>query len=149
MPELDDEDALRWAGEDTAAPSLRRSRPQRSSVRHVHDVESTTETDVVLDLDDDDEAAVTSSAALVTFGVLGGVYFLTTLGWLTFALRSFTHGGDPLAALMFNLGLWFAVAAPALWFSVSFWLIDRLSVRYAALIVGAVVLLPIPLVWPS
>ncbi|MFM6974789.1 MAG: hypothetical protein ACKOXM_06665 [Agromyces sp.] len=151
MAELDDEDALRWAGEDLgerAAERPRRAARPHPKVSHDHPVESSIEVDTVLDFDEDDEARVTSSTALVTIGVLAGIYFLYSLGWLTNAFRSMTHSSDPVAGFMFNLGLWLAALAPALWFTVSYWLIERSSVRYAVLVLGALVLIPIPLVWP-
>lgn len=147
MVEHDDEEALRWAGEDLSAE--RAVRPSRSKTpSHEHAVEATTEADAIIDFDEDDEAAVVSSTALVTMGVLGGVYFLYTLGWLTYALRSITHSSDVLAGFMFNLGLWLSVLAAPLWFALTFWFTRRLSIRYAWLVLGALVLIPIPLVWP-
>lgn len=148
MVEHDDEDALGWAGEDRLNPSPQRPRAGRKAA-HTHEVESTLEADAILDFDEDENDAAPSSSALVTFGVLGGIYFLYTLGWLTFALRSAGSTDNQLAGAMFTLGLWLAVAAPALWFVLSFWLIERLSIRYGVLVLGAVLLIPIPLVWPS
>ena len=48
---------------------------------------------------------------------------------------------------MFGLGLWLAVAAPALWFGVTFVLTrGRTTARLVWLLVGAVVLLPVAFV---
>ncbi len=149
MTERDDEEALRWEGEDTQVlkPGWKTVGPKQPL--HQHDVESTTEVDTVLDLDEDEEVGATSSVTLVTFGVLAGIFFLYTLGWLTYGLRSVTSSSDPVAGFMFNLGLFLAVLAPGLWFGLSFWLFQRPSLRYTALVLGALVLIPIPLVWPS
>jgi hypothetical protein len=61
-------------------------------------------------------ANTTSSVVLVSFGILGGIYLLFTVAWLITALRNPTQFQDPLGNAMFILGLWMAVAAPALWF---------------------------------
>lgn len=141
MP-AEDEEALRWVGDAEPQVSAKR-------VPHQHEVESTSEADAVLDFDEDDEESVVSSSSLVLMGVLGGVFFLYSLGWMTYALRSVARSGDVLAAFMFNSGLWLAVAAPALWFGASFALVKHRSLRYGLLVLGALVLIPIPLVWPS
>ncbi|HLP22569.1 MAG TPA: hypothetical protein VK139_00820 [Microbacteriaceae bacterium] len=148
MAEFDDEDALRWAGEDLASRPAERSRA-RAGGRRPHEVESTAEVDEVIDLSEGEELRGASSLTLVTLGVLGGIYFLYALGWLTYALRSVTRSSvDPLAAAMFNTGLGLSVLAAPLWFALTFWLIERSSIRYAVLVLGALVLIPIPLVWP-
>jgi hypothetical protein len=61
-------------------------------------------------------ANTTSPAVLVSFGILGGIYLLFTVAWLITALRNPTQFQDPLGNAMFVIGLWMAVAAPALWF---------------------------------
>lgn len=148
VSEHDDEEALRWEGEPASNLKPGWSTVGPAKPVHEHTVESTTEVDTVLDLDEDEEVGVTSSVTLVTFGVLAGIFFLYTLGWLTYALRSFTQSSDPLGGFMFNLGLVLAVIAPGLWFGLSFWLFQRPSLRYTALVLGALVLIPVPLVWP-
>lgn len=147
MPEYEDEEALRWDGEE--APSVRLARQSAEHAVHQHEVESTTETDEILDLDEDDELRVTSASTLVTTGVLAGIYFLYTLGWLTYALRTTMIKTSGLDITMFNIGLWLAVIAAPLWFGVTFWFVQRASIRYAVLVLGALVLIPIPVVWPS
>lgn len=147
MAEHDDEAALRWDGEEPE-----RARPKRTPVTqaaHQHEVESTTEVDEILDLDEDDELRVTSASTLVTTGVLAGIYFLYTLGWLTFALRSAVTQAAGLDVAMFNVSLWLSVLAAPLWFGLSFWLVQRASIRYSVLVLGALVLIPIPVVWPA
>lgn len=144
-----DEEALSWLGDEDA-----NLKPGWKTVgsKHPHDVEATTEADTVLDLDEDDEddeLVGPSSTSLVALGVLAGVYFLYTLGWLTYATRSASSSGsDVLADTMWNIGLWLAVLAPPLWFVLTFWLVKRSALRYSVLLLGALILIPIPLVWP-
>ena len=88
------------------------------------------------------QPAQTGSAELVLLGVLGGVYLLYTLGWFLSALRV-PNSASVSSHLMFALGLWLAVLAPALWFGVTFWLAGRARARLVWLIVGALVLVPI------
>jgi len=81
--------------------------------------------------------------ALVSLGVIGGVYALWTAGWVGTVLRmqSLT-GGDA----MFYASAVLAILAPALWFAAVWALTRRRPVwaRFAALLAGAVVLVP----WP-
>ncbi|KAA9086952.1 DNA polymerase III subunit gamma/tau [Microbacterium radiodurans] len=88
-----------------------------------------------------------SSAALISLGVLGGIYLLYTIGWLIGGLR--VHGLSGLLGVASSVSvpvLVLAVAAPALWFTAAFVLTrsSRAWVRFAWLIAGAVLLVP----WP-
>ena len=56
----------------------------------------------------------TSSLALVSLGILGGIYLLYTIGWFIGVGRIQTPPADVLTEFMFSLGLWLAVAAPAI-----------------------------------
>lgn len=71
---------------------------------------------------------------------------LETIAWLITALRNPITIADALGQTMFTVGLWFAVLAPSLWFTLS-WLIwrqRRLGGLFLALLVGVLVMLP----WP-
>lgn len=86
------------------------------------------------------------SATLVFMGILAGVYLLYTIGWFIGAGRVVTPVTDPVATFMFSLGTWLAVAAPITWFAASFWLThDRPRIRLTWLLIGVVVLAPLPL----
>ncbi|MFE5672041.1 DNA polymerase III subunit gamma/tau [Agromyces sp. NPDC056523] len=147
----DEEDALRWEGDDDAslAPGWKR-------VGTPVPVASAGATDAATSAspspegaagDDDDAEAQPGSAELVLLGVFGGVYLLYTLGWILSVLRVQNTAQDPLGQFMFALGLWLAVLAPALWFGVTFALTrGRTKTRLVWLLVGAVVLLPIAFV---
>ncbi|SBS70508.1 DNA polymerase III subunit gamma/tau [uncultured Microbacterium sp.] len=89
------------------------------------------------------------NAMLITFGILGGVYLLYTIGWIIGALRL-----DTVAPMLivspaaYVPAFWLAVLAPALWFGVTLWLTRRSAawVRIVWLIGGAVLLIPWPFI---
>jgi hypothetical protein len=88
-----------------------------------------------------------SSPALVGLGILAGVYLLYTIGWLIGAGRLETSLTDPLARFMFSLSTWLAIAAPMVWFAASFWLTrGKPRLRWTWLILGAVLLAPLPFI---
>lgn len=59
------------------------------------------------------------SAALLVTGVVAGVYLIVTFAWVMTALRNPIRFSDSLSTVMFDLGLWFAVAAaPAVFVTV-------------------------------
>lgn len=92
-------------------------------------------------------SAPAGSFALVGMGILAGIYFLYTVGWFISASRVGTPLPDPVAAFMFSLGAWLAVAAPLIWFAAAVWLTsDRPRLRAAWLIAGAVLLAPVPVI---
>ncbi|WP_438854892.1 DNA polymerase III subunit gamma/tau [Agromyces sp. M3QZ16-3] len=152
----DDEEALRWEGDDdaTLAPGWKRvgepSTPgDSSSDDEVADAAASARTDgdAAAGADATDAAPQVGSAELVLLGVFGGAFLLYTLGWILTALRVTNSAADPVGQFMFALGLWLAVLAPALWFGVTFALTrGRVPLRFTWLAVGAVVLLPVPFV---
>jgi hypothetical protein len=88
-----------------------------------------------------------SSPALVGLGILAGVYLLYTIGWFIGVGRLENSLTDPLARFMFSLGTWLAIAAPAVWFASSFWLTrGKPRLRWTWLILGAVLLAPLPFI---
>ena len=90
-----------------------------------------------------------SSVALVSFGILAGVYLLYAIGWLIAVQRDATAPADVVGAAMHTVGLWFAVLSPVLWIAATFWLTrgsGSLRTRFVALVVGAVVLVPWPFI---
>ena len=88
------------------------------------------------------------NAALVTLGVIGGVYALFAIGWLIGGLR--LQGWRPFLVTdaMFQGSLWLAVLTPVLWFATVFLLTraSRAWVRFAWLGAGVVLLVPWPFV---
>lgn len=89
----------------------------------------------------------TSSLALVSLGIFGGIYLLYTVGWFIGVGRIQTPPADGLSEFMFSLGLWLAVAAPAVWFAVTFWLTrTHPRARIGWLLLGVVLLAPLPFI---
>ncbi|GAB2451034.1 hypothetical protein HD599_002355 [Conyzicola lurida] len=101
--------------------------------------------------DDEDAPAATSSFLLVSYGILAGVYGLYTIGWLTSVLRGSGTMSTVLGEIMFQLGEFLSIAAPPLWFaSVLFLTRGRKPiVRLGWLVVGLVLLVPIPFIMGS
>lgn len=155
-----DDDALSWEGDDdpTLAPGWKRV-GNTASVTGAADSDASdasSATDVSADAVATDDAGPgdaapaerrqTGSAELVVLGVLAGVYLLYTVGWLLTAVRTATPGTSVVADAMYQLGLWLAVLAPALWFGVVYSVAEKPARRLLWLIVGAVVLVPLPFV---
>ncbi|WP_104137107.1 DNA polymerase III subunit gamma/tau [Cryobacterium sp. Y62] len=117
--------------------------------------DSDTDIDTAADADATDAAstepagAVASSAALVGLGILAGMYLLYSIGWFIgvsrLARSTVLTSSDPVADFMTSLGGWLAVAAPVIWFGATFWLtLSRPRARWVWLLIGAVVLIPVP-----
>ena len=165
-----DDEALRWEGDDdpTLAPGWRRvGRPIELPAESVDGdaadaagaADATTpaglvDVTTVAGSGDDvapadaDAARQPGSAELVLLGVFGGVYLLYSVGWILTATAFGALGGDdPVAGFMFTLGLWLAVLAPAFWFAMAFTATrGRPRVRLVWLLIGAIVLVPLPFV---
>lgn len=155
-----DDDALRWGGDDVQAPPLpggrRAPRPGVHTATGEDDRPAPLVEGVAQSRDvnggaehaesDDEEAAQLGNAALVSLGVLGGVYLLFTVGWVIGALRlqqrSSTFVSDP----MFVGAFWLAVLAPLAWFFTTYSLTRGRPawLRFGILVAGAVLLVP----WP-
>lgn len=89
-----------------------------------------------------------STVMLLTLGIVGGVYLLYTVGWVIGGLRLKPLANLIVADAMFVPWFVLAIAAPALWFLAT-WVLTRgraAWLRIAALIAGAVLLVPWPFV---
>jgi hypothetical protein len=147
-----DDDALRWEGDDdpTLSPGWKRVGNAVSATDASS--EHTASSDVgeaaaeTADGEAPAERRQTGSAELLILGVLAGVYLLYTVGWLLTAVRTDAPGTSLVADAMYTLGLWLAVLAPALWFGLAYAVVSRPSRRLLWLVVGAVVLMPLPFV---
>lgn len=146
-----DDDALSWEGDDdpTLAPGWKTvgtsvPAPPTDADR----ADATPETDDASEPVPADAAdSSPSSATLILFGVFGGIYLLCTIGWIFSALRVPNTGVDAVAQFMFTLGLWFAVIAPAAWFATTLLATESGARRRIVwLLIGAVVLVPVPFV---
>lgn len=98
------------------------------------------------------DPAQVSNAALVLFGVFGGLYILYTWVWMTWAqyysiINSATAAGSgSIGGVLQQIIFWAAPAAPALWFLSAVMLGRHRTGRLAvSLLIGAVVLLPVPM----
>ena len=156
MPRDPDDDALRWEGDDdpTLAPGWRAVGtpvPLAGSTEDAQaDAPARADGSAGTDIDSHDDADAArqpGSTELVVLGVLGGVYLLYTIGWLISALGEAQVFADPVAQFMYGLGSWFAVVAAPLWFGAVLWLASgNRRARLIWLIVGAVLLVPIPFI---
>ncbi|NYD65679.1 DNA polymerase III subunit gamma/tau [Agromyces atrinae] len=147
-----DDDALSWEGDDdpTLAPGWKTVGTSVPAPPTAAEAAGTgTETDDAREPHSDEavDASQPSSATLILFGVFGGVYLLYTIGWIFSALRVPNPGVDAVAQFMFTLGLWFAVLAPAAWFATTLLATESGARRRIVwLVIGAVVLVPVPFV---
>ena len=158
----DDDDALSWAGdEDPGARRTRDDRPARTEHRRRPDASVIGSTGATAGSHDggsgsdsgseaDTIAGQTGSAALVILGLLGGVHLLYAVGWVVSIapLQAVFGPPDVLGGALFGLGLAFAAASPVVWFGAAFWFTRTRPVwqRIAALVAGAIVLVPWPFV---
>ena len=140
-----EEDALSWAGDEdrltTGSPaSAKRDGGGASSVKQskVSGNQATS----------GEAPSGLSSAALIGFGIFGGIYLLFSVAWLITALRNPTQIAEALGNAMFQFGLWLSVATPAIWFSAVLYLgkEKKVSVRFLYLLLGVLVLIPWPYV---
>lgn len=131
---FDDDEALRWAGDDEqgrVAPRLR----------------STDEPSVAVEDDDDVEEAPGGRgrrAATVSFAV---PYLALTIGWV-FAVQLADSPPDVLPAVLWQFGEFLAMLAAPLWFAATLTLSRdaRPRVRVGWLALGTLVLLPWPII---
>lgn len=102
------------------------------------------------DEEDDDELpeGVLSSGMLVAHGVFGALLLLYTVAWLRGVGSVQPSFDSTLAAAMWRLGTWLAVAAPAIWFAATVWLVPttRSRTRILSFIAAVVILVPWPFV---
>ena len=158
MTATPDDDALSWAGENdptlsadgaTARPDPAQGRAATPPTTATPATGATVSDDADADIAPVGEG-VRGSVELVLTGILAGIYLLYTIGWFIGVGRITNPAGEPVAAFMFSLGTWLAVAAPAVWFGVSYALTDgRPRIRLVWLILGVVLLAPVPFILGS
>jgi hypothetical protein len=92
------------------------------------------------------EDAGLGTAALVSIGVLGGVYLLFAIGWLVGGLRLQGRYQVLVTDSMYQGALWLATAAPLIWFATTLFATrkSRAWVRWLWLAFGVLLLIP----WP-
>ncbi|QEO15673.1 hypothetical protein FLP10_15490 [Agromyces intestinalis] len=150
MSRESDDDALSWAGDDdpTLAPGWKVVGGPGGAETAAAEASANTRASATGDGTTAEPATAaarsTGSVELVVLGVLGGVYLLYTVGWLVTAVRTPVQGMGVLGDVMYGLGLWLAVLAPALWFGLGYAVVRRSHLRLIWIAVGAVVLVPLP-----
>ena len=95
---------------------------------------------------DEPEPEGLGTAALVSIGVLGGVYLLFAIGWLVGGLRLQGRYQVLVTDSMYQGALWLATAAPLIWFATTIFATrkTRAWVRWLWLSIGVLLLIP----WP-
>ncbi|PRB08515.1 hypothetical protein [Microbacterium sp. MYb64] len=167
----DPDDALRWEGDEPDAPdaSAKNEPPAAPDARTSADpapevaraAQGTAETPAAervatagttpsaeVEADADDEPAGIGNAALVFYGIIGGVYLLFAVGWIVGGFRLRPRASLLLGDWIYFPWMWLAALAPILWF-VAAWVLTRGSatwIRIVALIAGAALLVPWPFV---
>lgn len=153
----EDEDALRWAGDEPVAP-VRRKAPAApvpeaapgpadpvpdASDRPGDPEPGPSEPDP----EPETAAPPLSSVMLVVLGVLGGVYLILTIGWIVLVVGAGEVNLSHLDGVMFRVAQLLAIAAPAVWFGSALLLNRgrRPLVTVGHLLLGLVVTLPWPL----
>lgn len=89
-----------------------------------------------------------STPMLLLIGIVGGVYLLYSVGWIIGGLNLQGSASFLIPAVMYQVALWAAVLAPALWFG-AVWLLTRRSpswIRAVGFIGGVLLLIPWPFV---
>lgn len=89
-----------------------------------------------------------STPMLLLVGIVGGIYLLYTVGWIIGGLNLQSSAMFLIPGVMYQVALWAAVLAPALWF-VAVWLLTRRSatwMRVVGFLGGVLLLVPWPFV---
>lgn len=131
----EDDKALSWDGDDDVA--VKSARP--STTNSVATAEST----------DNTKTASSGSFLLISYGILGGVYLIYTIGWVVSVFNDNRKPFDDfLTEFMYQLGEYIAIASPVLWFVTALVLTRgrKPIVRLLALLLGVVVVIPWPFV---
>jgi hypothetical protein len=139
MPTTDD-DAFRWEGDDDATPATSDAVTLPPGYTAVGRGSET----VV----EADEKPRMGNVALVSIGILAGVYLFFTLGWLNGGLRLQGTALFLVSPEMYVPALIIAVAAPAIWFLTVFLLTRGAAtwLRFVWLAAGVVLLVPWPFI---
>jgi hypothetical protein len=160
-----DDDALHWAGDDdpTLTPPIQAGTaaaagttdvpaPRVEAPTVLEQAELAEDARVEAELAAAQKAsAQLSSAALITLGIIGGIYLLYTIGWAIVVART-TVTFFPLDSLFlevcFKIGQFLSIAAAPLWFVSTLLLTQKRAwrSRLGWLLLGAFVLVPWPFI---
>ncbi|MBO0979492.1 hypothetical protein [Microbacterium sp. SD291] len=144
----DSDDALNWDGDEGATPKDPALPGGWNAVGKGSEKVGRIADDGTVTAPAGEDRGPTSTALLLTLGIVGGIYLLYSVGWVVGGLRL-----KPLANLIVADAMyvpWFvlAVAAPALWFLAG-WVLTRgraAWIRLSVLLLGVVLLVPWPFV---
>lgn len=148
----EDDEALTWAGgrdpSHYETPEAKAPKLPRRGKRAESGAQDASEPDAA-DGDGSDLPPVTSSAVLVSMGILGGIYLLYTVGWIITVQHAGSLAATPLEHVAVTLKEFLAIAAPALWFAATLFLTRgrRPLIRLVWLVIGALALIPWPFVF--
>ena len=134
----EDDKALKWDGDDDVATVA--AKPTRVN---------TTKPDATSASTADTKPAASGSFLLISYGILGGMYLIHTIGWVVSVFNDNRKPFDDfLTELMYQVGEYLAIASPVLWFVTALVLTRgrKPIVRLLALLLGAVVVIPWPFV---
>ncbi len=132
----EEEKALSWDGDD-APPPPSATKPAKPAARATAKVAERL------------GQQAPSSALLILYGILGGVYLIYTIGWVVSVFNDNRKPFDDfLTEFMYQLGEYMAIASPVLWFVTALVLTRgrKPIVRLLALLLGVVVVIPWPFV---
>jgi hypothetical protein len=161
-----DDDALTWDGDDDPTLEVRTSAEEtsaagagdelpegwqavgRGSEQLTPAAEAADRAATTADETPPPARASLGSAALLSLGILGGVYLLYAIGWLIGGLRLQGARAYLVTDVMYQGALWLAVLAPVVWFGTVFLLTTGAKpwMRFTWLVAGVVLLLPWPFV---
>lgn len=157
----DADDALSWEGDEDGSAATRRKQTAGTPAsaaqlpdgwkavgKDSESVERLGADRAVAEPAEPAEPQSLSTPMLLLVGIVGGVYLLYTVGWIIGGLNLEMSALFLVPSLMYQVAVWAAVLAPALWFT-AVWLLTRRSagwVRVLGLLAGAVLLVPWPFV---
>ena len=175
-----DDDALSWAGDDdpTLTPPIQAGRadagapaaapvetparapqpetparaPQPEALTVLEQAELAEDAKVEAELIEAEKAsAPLSSLALITLGILGGIYLLYTIGWAIVVARTtvtFFPLDSVFLEICFRIGQFLSIAAAPLWFASTLLLTQKRAwrSRLGWLLLGVFVLVPWPFI---
>lgn len=142
----DADDPLAWEGdEDTSSPKRALPEGWNAVGKDSENVDLIAEDGSIVEAA---EPRPLSTPMLLFVGIVGGVYLLYTVGWIIGGLNLQASASFLIPDVMYQVALWAAVLAPALWFA-AVWLLTRRSPSWAralGFIGGVLLLIPWPFV---
>lgn len=141
-------------GDESSTPSGAPAEPQADEAALAGDPEAdgASPSEAVADPETDDAPEQASNAVLVLLGVFGGLYALYTWGWFVVAKAyadfntTVAAGSGSFGQVLQQILFWATPFATVLWFlSAVLFLRRRAFWLGVALVLGAVVLLPLPM----